>query len=65
MNRTSKTALTVIEGGRGDIERRLVETFFTPYLPDNTLVSEQLAVQLKPRINPASLALFSQEPPRR
>ena len=59
------THLTVIDGGRTEIESRLVEAFFTPYLPDNLVVIEQLSEQLQPRITQASLTLFSQEPPHR
>lgn len=57
------TQFTVIDGGRSEIESRLVEAFFTPYLPDNHVVIEQLAEQLKPRLNARDLTLFSQEPP--
>jgi len=63
MNNSGKKSFTVIDGGRAEIESRMVEAFFTPYLPDNELVIEQLAEQLKPRITPASLTLFAQEPP--
>lgn len=55
----------VVEGGRNEIENRLVETFFTPYNPDNTSIGQALAEQLKPRLNARDVTLFSQEPPRR
>ena len=56
---------TVIDGGRSDIESRLVETFFTPFKPENQIVGSALAELLKPRLNARDLTLFSQEPPRR
>jgi hypothetical protein len=61
MNNFDKRSFTVINGGREELERRLVATFFTPYLPDNTAVADQLEEQLKPRIASASLTLVSQE----
>jgi len=60
-----RTHLTVIEGGRDELERQLILTLFTPYLPDNALIGKQIAEKLKPRISAASLTLFSQQPPRR
>lgn len=59
------SAFKVVEGGRSEIENRLVETFFTPYKPNNTAVGEALAEQLKPRLNARDVTLFSQESPRR
>uniref|UniRef100_E6QW72 Uncharacterized protein n=1 Tax=mine drainage metagenome TaxID=410659 RepID=E6QW72_9ZZZZ len=60
MDKSNKQHLVVIEGGRSEIESRLVTALFTPYLPNNQEVIEQLAEQLKPRLTPASLTLFSQ-----
>jgi hypothetical protein len=57
--------LTAIEGGKAEIESRLVETFFTPFKPDNEILGSALAEQLKPRLNARDLTLFSQELPRR
>jgi len=59
------TQFTVIDGGRNKIESRLVEAFFTPYLPDNLVVVERLSEQLRPRLNLRDVTLLSQEPPRR
>lgn len=65
MDKSQKTVLSVIHGGRSEIESRLVETFFTPFKPDNEILGLALAEQLKPRLNARDLTLFSQELPRR
>lgn len=63
MDKSSKSALTIINGGRVELENRLIATFFTPYQPDNIVVGEKIEKQLKPRITPAALTLYEQEPP--
>jgi hypothetical protein len=55
MNKSHAKTFAVIEGGRKELERRLITTFFTPYQPNNMTDGERIAEQIKPRLTPASV----------
>lgn len=61
MNQECKPNFTVIEGGRIDMERKLVELLFKPYLYPREEYLRQLA-QLEPSPSSANLKLVFAEP---
>jgi hypothetical protein len=61
MNQECKPNFTVIEGGMNDMEHKLVELLFKPYLYSREEYLRQLA-QLEPSPSRANLKLVSAEP---
>lgn len=63
MDKPCKTPFTVIDGGRTEIERELVELLFTPGTTPKTEYN-RLMVKLEPSANRVSLATVGLESPR-
>ncbi len=61
MDESNSKRFTVVEGGRKELERRLIETLFTPYLPDSVAEGKRIAKQLEPRLTRASVTVFSRD----
>jgi hypothetical protein len=63
MDKACKTPFTVIDGGRTEIERELVDLLFTPGETPQTEYNRLMA-KLEPSANRVSLATVGQEFPR-
>ncbi len=61
MNQERKPNFTVIEGGRNEMERKLIELLFKPYVLPRDEYLRQLA-ELEPSASRANLTLVHNDP---